>query len=268
MKTFGAELGLSFVNAGQRQVNDKAELVVNSTRGGFTLSGAATALLGIAHGDYVQFVSNVAKLTTEIKTSAKAFVDFCTEHGLTPGSNEATDAYMQTARFYIGKGTQVLDKVGKPVMTSERLSAEDKKAYAADKFDEMLEAALNSGKEELVESLNREGITKDEQIEILAQFVSIETEKYTGSKCASSSKASGTGVPLKFSDGNVWSQMKRDIAEDDRTSINRIYTLDVAEAGVMKQNNGFEDVDVVLYPLVYVSDEAPMRRGQGGEAAE
>lgn len=261
MENFGAELGLSFVNAGQRQVNDKAELVVNSTKGGFTLSGAATALLGVAHGEYVQFVSNVDKLAREIKTSAKAFVDFCAQHGLTPGSNEATDAYMKTAIFCIAKGTQMLDKVGNPVMTSERLSAEDKKAYAKANLDEMLKSALASGKEELVEALSRDGITEEEKIEILAQYVSIETEKYTGSKCASSSKATGAGVPLKFSDGNVWGQMKRDIAEDARTTINRVYSLDVAHAITMQQDNGYEAVDVTVYPLVFEGDEAPMRRG-------
>jgi len=264
MNAFGSEFGLAVVNAGQRQVNDKAELVVNSTKGGFTLSGAASSLLGVAHGDYIQFVSNYEAIANAIKQGNNATLKaFCEEHGLTLGSEEAIVAiHKEFDVFGLIKGVQVLDKVGQPVMTSERLTAEDRLAYAKANLADMEAAALASGKEELVEALSRDGITDDEKAEILAQFVQIETEKYTGSKLASSSKAAGTGVPLKFSDGNVWGQMKRDIAEDERTAINRTYALDVTKVTEIEINNGYETIKVPCYPLTFVEDAAPMRRGE------
>ena len=262
MSKFGSLAGLSFVNAGQRQVNDKAELVVNSTKGGFTLSGAATALLNVAHGDYIQFVSDWDERVRQIKTRGADYTAYCEEHNLAVGSNEATDAYMSESVFGIAKGIQMLDKVGNPVMANERLSAEDRLAYAKANLDEMLKAALASGNEELTTALTREDITDEEKVEILAKFVNIETEKYTGSNCASASKATGSGVPLKFSDGNVWSQIKRNIAEDKRTTVNRVMSLAVADAIVLKQFNGYTDVDVTVYPLEFVEDATPMRRGE------
>lgn len=264
MQLFGSEFGLAVVNAGQRQVNDKAELVVNSTKGGFTLSAAGSSLLGVAHGDYIQFVSNYDAIAAEIKKGTNPKLKaFCEEHGLVLGSEESIVAiHKEFDVFAIIKGIQLLDKVGQPIMTNERLTAEDRLAYAKAHFAEMLEAAKASDKEELVEALSREDITEDEQLDILAKFVTIETEKYTGSKCASSSKATGTGVPLKFSDGNVWGQMKRDLAEEERTSINRTYSIDIANAVDMEVSNGYETIKVPCYPLVFVEDAAPMRRGE------
>ena len=263
MNAFGSEFGLAVVNAGQRQVNDKAELVVNSTKGGFTLSGAGSSLLGVAHGDYIQFLSNYEAIASEIKKGTNdTLKKFCAEHGLVLGSEEATVAiHKEFDRFALIKGVQILDKVGNPVMVSERLTMEDRKAYAKTHLAEMLETAMASENEELKEALGREDITEDEQIEILAQYVTLETEKYSGSKCASSSKATGAGVPLKFSDGNVWSQMKRDLAEDDRTTINRRFSIDVAQAMDIQVSNGYEDLTVTAYPLTFVADEAPMQRG-------
>lgn len=263
MNAFGSEFGLAVVNAGQRQVNDKAELVVNSTKGGFTLSGAGSSLLGVAHGDYIQFLSDYDNIATEIKKGTnETLKKFCEEHDLVLGSEEATIAiHKEFGHFAIMKGFQVLDKVGNPVMVSERLTMEDRKAYAKTHLAEMLEATKGSDNEELKEALGREGITEEEQIEILAQYVTLETEKYSGSKCASSSKATGAGVPLKFSDGNVWSQMKRDLAEDERTTINRRFSIDVVHAMDIKVFNGYEDINVTIYPLIFVADETPMQRG-------
>lgn len=264
MNLFGSEFGLAVVNAGQRQVNDKAELVVNSTKGGFTLSGAGSSLLGVADGDYIQFVSNHEAITTEIKKGTNETLKaFCEEHGIVLGSEEATVAiHKEFDVFALIKGVQLLDKVGNPVMVNERLTMEDKKAYAKTHLEEMLEAALASENEELKEALGRDGITEDEQIELLAPFVTIEVEKFSGSKCASSSHATGTGVPLKFSDGNVWAQMKRDLAEDERTSINRRYSIDVAKATEITVSNGYKDLAVICYPLTFVADETPMQRGK------
>lgn len=263
MNAFGSEFGLAVVNAGQRQVNDKAELVVNSTKGGFTLSGAGSSLLGIADGGYIQFVSNYEAIAAEIKKGTNETLKaFCDEHGLVLGSEEATVAiHKEFDMFALIKGIKLLDKVGNPVMVSERLTMEDRKAYAKTHLAEMLESAMSSENEELKEALGRENITEDEQIEILAQYVTLETEKYSGSKCASSSKATGAGVPLKFSDGNVWSQMKRDLAEDERTAINRRFSIDVAQAMDIQVSNGYQDLTVTAYPLTFVADETPMQRG-------
>ena len=262
-KNFGSEFGLAVVNAGQRQVNDKAELVVNSTKGGFTLSAAGSSILGVAHGDYIQFVSNYENINNEIKANSEKYKNFCEEHGLTFGTEEATNAiHKEFDVFGIMKGIQMLDKVGQPVMTNERLTQEDRIAYAKANLKAMEDAAMNSGKEEIVEAITREGITDDEKAEILAQFVIIETEKYSGSKLASSSKAMGTGVPLKFSDGNVWNQLKRDINEDERCNINRTYAIDVENAGSMTLNNGYKDIEVPCYLLKFVEDAAPMQRGK------
>lgn len=264
MNTFGSEFSLSVVNAGQRQVNDKAELVVNSTKGGFTLSGAGSSVLGIADGGYIQFLSNHEAIANAIKMGNNdTLAKFCDEHGLALGSEESIIAiHKEFDRFALMKGIKMLDKTGRPVEANERLTAEDKIAYATDNFDAMLAAALDSDNEALKEALSREDITKEEQIEILSKGVVITTDKYSGSKCASSSHAVGAGVPLKFSDGNVWNQMKRDIDEEARTSVNRRYSLNVAKAFETVVSNGYEDVTVTCYPLEFVADEEPMQRGK------
>ena len=60
-----------------------------------------------------------------------------------------------------------------------------------------------------------EGITKEEQIEILANAVNPEqVNKYYGSKCSNSSNLSGTGVSLTFSDSAVWGALKEDLGEE------------------------------------------------------
>ena len=55
--------------------------------------------------------------------------------------------------------------------------------------------------------------------------------------------------------------MKRDLAEDDRTAINRRFSIDVAQAMDIQVSNGYEDITVTAYPLKFVADETPMQRG-------
>ena len=55
--------------------------------------------------------------------------------------------------------------------------------------------------------------------------------------------------------------MKRDLAEDDRTTINRRFSIDVAQAMDIQVSNGYEDLTVTAYPLTFVADETPMQRG-------
>ena len=104
------------------------------------------------------------------------------------------------------------------------MSKNDKIKYVNTYFQETLESALSSSNEELKSALCREGITEDEQKELLISCIQgDEVAKIKGSKCANTAALSGIGVTLNFTDSNVWKQLKADMTgyrdwETDRKS--------------------------------------------------
>ena len=90
------------------------------------------------------------------------------------------------------------------------------------------DAAINSGNEELVASITREDITKDEIVEILAKMVSgKEVDDYQGSKLAQASDLAGSDVSLNFNDTAMWKYLKNDLSDEDKTKVSRTFAVDI-----------------------------------------
>lgn len=283
MKTIAKKsaFGFAAVNAGQRNVAVEPQLVALSTLGGFRLTGPATKLLGIAPGDYVGFFSNVDKIDealswctksindvpAEMKDAVETTIAFANEQGLELGSAElAIAAHKEFDQWAICKGYALYNSKGTPLTVKERLSLKDKEAIVKANFDEILASAMASDNAELVEALSREGISYEEQAELLMSVVEgREVPKYKGSKSANPSGMTGVGLNLNFTDSNVWNQLK--VGVEEPTKINRVFDLLVDDAETLLVDNGYEDAKVTIIPLGDYTDKAPATRG-GAEADE
>jgi hypothetical protein len=255
--------GFAAVNAGQRNVSVEPQVIVTSTEGGFRLTAPATRALGIAAGDNVMFINNVDAIDAAIATRAEEVVAFCEEQGLELGTPEALIAIHKAYDMWaVAKGIEEFDGKGNHKSTTERLTKKDKVKFATAHFDEMYDAAMQSDKQEVIDALTREDITRDEQIEILTQFViGREIVKVKGSKTANAAGLTGTGLTLNFTDSNVWKQLKSDL-HDAADTVNRVYELDLDNVQDVVISNGFEDVTVKALILGDYTDKAPARAGE------
>lgn len=258
----GLSFGFAPVNAGQRQVTYEPQVIATSTDGGFRMTPIISKLLGIESGDNVMFISNVDNIDAAIQTDNEEILAFCEEAGLAPKSPEAILAIHKALDMWcVAKGIKEFDAKGNEKTCTERLTKKDRIKYATTNFDDMLAAATNSGNEELISALNAEGITRDEQIAILAEgVVGRELPKFKGSKCANPAGLTGIGTTLTFTDSNVWAQLKADLGED-ATKFNRVYSVDVKNILDLEVNNGFENVAVKALLLADYTDELPQRIG-------
>ena len=59
--------GFSAVVAGQKTSgNNEPQLIVNSTKGKFTVTSPVTRAMGVAVGEYIQFVNNISQIEAAI----------------------------------------------------------------------------------------------------------------------------------------------------------------------------------------------------------
>lgn len=257
------KFGFGVVRSGQRNVSYEPELTVLSSTGMFKITPQVSKALGIANGDYVMFVNNRDAIDAAIREQNEVIVEFCKTNNL--DINEPTTAIAIHKEFDlwgIAKGIPMLDSKGLAQKTTERLSKTQKEAYAAANFEEFLSQAIASDDEQLKDALRADGITKDQQIEILATLVApAEVDKYMGSKVANSSDMVGAGVVLTFTDSNVWNDMKADLDKEARKTVNRTYPINLEDMDVTVVNNGYEDVKVHFLPLsTEYKDVAPIAR--------
>lgn len=264
----GLSFGFSAVNAGQRNTSAEPQLIVVSTEGGFRLTPAVTKVLGIGHGDYVMFVSNVDAIDEAIRNQQPELVEFANEAGLEITDPEALVLiHKEFDSFAIAKGILEFDPKGNIRQATERLTQGDRQRFVATNFDAMLQGALASDDAELVDALSRDGITKEEQSEILTKFVTPkEVNKFKGSKAANPGGQTGAGTSLTFTDSNVWNQIKSDLKED-KTKVNRVFDIDLDNIQTIEISNGYEMVEVKIIELGASVDKEPARIGSK-EAAE
>lgn len=261
MKTFkGLNFGMSVVNAGQRAVSEEPELVATSTSGGFRISSSVSRAMGVGSGDYIMFIKNVDEVQEAINNQIPEFVAFCEEAGLDIMSAEAAAAFHKEFDMWaIAKGNQCFDKHGNPLKIKERMTTKDKKAILENRYEEILEAALNSGNEELVASLSIEGMTDNDKKEVLMATMSGDSvDKYNGSKCANTSGLKGAGTILNFTDSNVWMRLKADLGENAE-KLNRKFSIDLENSIPVQVDNGKEVITVKAFVLGEYKDEAPAR---------
>lgn len=272
MKTFKGNAKLSFglgaVNVAKRNAVSEPELVVNPTVGGFRITPAVSRALGLTNGGYIMFVSNIDAIEQAIANKDENLVAFCAEENIDMNTPEGVKAIHEAFdEWGIAKGIQMFDKNGNAVKTKERMSKTDKVEYVTNNFDDVLKAAIENGEPEFAASLQVEGITKEEQIEILANAVNPEqVNKYYGSKCSNSSNLSGTGVSLTFSDSAVWSALKEDLGEEAK-KMSRTFEVDIKELREVPYFNGHKEVIVKAAMLGEFKDAESTRKSKGDDDA-
>nr|DAG98050.1 MAG TPA: hypothetical protein [Crassvirales sp.] len=272
MKTFKGNAKLSFglgaVNVAKRNAVSEPELVVNPTVGGFRITPAVSRALGLTNGGYIMFVSNIDAIEQAIANKDENLVAFCAEENIDMNTPEGVRAIHEAFdEWGIAKGIQMFDKNGNAVKTKERMSKTDKVEYVTNNFDDVLKAAIENGEPEFAASLQVEGITKEEQIEILANAVNPEqVNKYYGSKCSNSSNLSGTGVSLTFSDSAVWGALKEDLGEEAK-KMSRTFEVDVKELREVPYFNGHKEVIVKAAMLGEFKDAESTRKSKGDDDA-
>lgn len=272
MKTFKGNAKLSFglgaVNVAKRNAVSEPELVVNPTVGGFRITPAVSRALGLTNGGYIMFVSNIDAIEQAIANKDENLVAFCAEENIDMNTPEGVKAIHEAFdEWGIAKGIQMFDKNGNAVKTKERMSKTDKVEYVTNNFDDVLKAAIENGEPEFAASLQVEGITKEEQIEILANAVNPEqVNKYYGSKCSNSSNLSGTGVSLTFSDSAVWGALKEDLGEEAK-KMSRTFEVDIKELCEVPYFNGHKEVIVKAAMLGEFKDTESARKSKGEDDA-
>ena len=267
MKTVKSlNFGFSAVNAGQRNVSVEPQVIAVSTEGNFRMTAPVSRALGIANGEYVMFLSNVDNIDAAIAQKDPQIVKFCKANELELGSAEAAIAiHKEFDAFAIAKGVKEFDTKGNVKSITERLTKNDKLKFVAQNFDEMLEAALTQADDATKDALSRDGVTKEEQMEILTAFVTPrELPKFKGSKVANPAGLTGIGTSLNFTDSNVWKQLKVDLG-DDAEKFNRIYDVDVEDLQDVVINDGYKDVTVKAIILGDYTDKEPARIGKSAE---
>lgn len=272
MKTFKGNAKLSFglgaVNVAKRNAVSEPELVVNPTVGGFRITPAVSRALDLTNGGYIMFVSNIDAIEQAIANKDENLVAFCAEENIDMNTPEGVKAIHEAFdEWGIAKGIQMFDKNGNAVKTKERMSKTDKVEYVTNNFDDVLKAAIENGESEFAASLQVEGITKEEQIEILANAVNPEqVNKYYGSKCSNSSNLSGTGVSLTFSDSAVWGALKEDLGKEAK-KMSRTFEVDIKELREVPYFNGHKEVIVKAAMLGEFKDTESTRKSKGEDDA-
>lgn len=269
MKTNGLKsmgFGFSAVNAGQRNTVVEPQVICVSTEGNFRLTPPVSKVLGVGHGDYVMFLNNIDAIDAAIAARVDEVVNFCKEQGLEVGTPEAAIAlHKEFDMWAVAKGIIEYDTKGNQKTTTERLTKNDKIKFVTQNFEDMLATAMEQADDETKEALSRDGVTKEEQVDILAAFVTPrELPKYKGSKAANPAGLTGAGTSLTFTDSNVWKQLKADMGEDG-TKFNRVFDVNLEELQDIELNDGYKTVTVKALVLGDYTDKEPARIGKSEE---
>lgn len=252
---------LSVVNSGAKVVANVApQLIALSTKGGFAITPAVSKALVLSTGDNIMFVNNLAWAENAIATRDEEVVKLAEENNLDLDNEvDAQTLLNAITRWFIGKAYAKKTKTGKDVMSPVRLSAEEK----AELLKSQLPDIVANNRDALIEQF---GLASDASDEEIASHVTVdniatpEAPAYVGAKLASNGNVPGVGLKLSFSDTSTWEQMKSDL--EDKTAVKRVFDIDLKGRVVVKLNNGYEDVDVTLYPVGDYTDEKPVRVGK------
>ena len=260
MKKIGLSFGFNAVQSGVRNVNAEPQLIAVSTEGTFRITPPVSKALNVQNGENIMFVNNIVEVQRAIDSKNPELVAAVEEAGMVWGTPEA-NAYIHTNldQWAIAKGYLEYDNKGIAKDCKERLSEKDKVAIATQNFDTLMEGLMNSDNEEAKDAVSRDGITRDEQIDILANFVEAKKlPKYHGSKTANTAGLSGVGVSLNFTDTNVWKQIKSDLG-DDAVKVNRVFNIDLDKMQSVEIYDGYKMIIVPILPLGEFVDEVSSR---------
>ena len=254
MKINGLSFGISVQASGVRTsvVTLEPELVVNTTKGSFVITSVVAKAMGLASGDYLMFANDAADVETAVNAKSDAVLQFASENGFDLDTFEGIQACIHAATtWYVAKGVAQFKKNGEPIMGSVRLTTEEKQKW----YDDNIDDAIAKNRETLINKFGLDESATDDDIKAVFtvdKFPSPQAQSYTGCKLA----ASKTGK-LSFSDSSNWEMLKADL--EDKSSVKRVYTVDVNNPVAQPYNDGSKDVEVKFYPIEFKADEKPVR---------
>lgn len=271
MKKGNLSFGFGAVLSGQKTnvVDATPQLIANSTKGKFTITAPVSKYLGIAVGEHVMFVNNIAAIEAALQEGGEQVQALASEQGIDITTADGQKAFIENnAVWAIAKGVKLYNSNGTEKQASVRLTVEDKKAYIekhgaeiATQNEKALVARLaNVAVEDVTEDMMNQYSVEDLVAAITPDDINPTTQAQSGSKTASSSNATGVGLQLGFTDNNIWNQLKSNIDEEERIKLNRKFDVKLEDAFTTVFNNGYEDVEIKCVPVEFVSDEAPVVR--------
>lgn len=257
----GRIFSIQAVQAGQKSatLNAEPQLIANSTNGKFTLTAPVTKAMKIAVGDYVMFGNNISDVEAAINDNNPDVLAWASENGVDITTAEGQKAVLEAfTEWYIAKGYKKYDKTGTPLQVAQRFTKEDKLTYIKNHAEEIL--AVN--REALIERIGNPDATDEELIASLTpeDIESPKVDAFEGSKTASTGNFTGTGAQLGFTDTAVWNALKAGL--EDKNKKNRIFKVVLEEPIKVNVFNGYEDTEVVYYPIEFTVDEDIMVRGK------
>lgn len=264
MKT-GLKFGFSAIQSGQKSatLNAVPQLLVRTTTAGFTITAPVTKALGIAAGEYVQFLNNIDELEKAIQNNNADIREYAESQGYDLNTLEGQEATIKDLTCWaIAKGVALVNQKGEPLMAKIRVTAEEKKAYIKEHGAEIINGLSDDERAAFAESKGVDASDVDAMVAALTpdDIPSPETPAYAGSKTACVGNSTGVGLQLNFSDTAIWTALKSDL--DDKNSVVRVFDVDTKhpiEGATV--HNGAEYVSVVAYPIEFVEDKEPARTG-------
>lgn len=231
------------------------QLIVASTKGGFSVTPAVSKALGLQPGDYIMFANNAQDVENGIANRVDSVVEFAKENGFDLDTAEGVAACVAAGTtWFIAKGIAQFKKDGTPVMVSVRMTKEEKQKF----YDENVDALIAKNRDKLIAEFDLAEDASDEEIKskfTAETMPSPQTQSFKGCKLAANGAQSGVGLKLSFSDTNNWEQLKADLT--DKSAVKRTYDVDIKNPINGKDSNGKDVVDVVFYALGDYKDEAP-----------
>lgn len=252
------QFGVVAVQAGQKSstVNATPQLTANSTIGKFAITSPVSKAMGIAVGENIMFLNNIAGVEAAIQQRVADIVSYAEENGIDLNTREGEETILATfTQWFIAKGVKLYDSKGNAILATERYTKEDKQAYLNAHAMEIVEA----NREALVEQF---GEMSDEELATKLTVDMVEAPKYhacSGSKTATTGNATGIGCQLNFTDTAIWGALKADLG-DMASKKNRVYDVKLDEATEVDFNNGKELVKITIFPIEFVEDTDPIVR--------
>lgn len=253
------QFGVDAVVAGQKSASltNPPMLIANSTAGKFTISSAVSKAMRVAAGDYVMFLNNIAGVEAAVQARVDDIVTYAAEHGYDLDTAEGYKGIVdEFTQWFIAKGVPQYKSNGTPLMSPVRFSKSEKEAYIKEHAQEIVVANHDA----LVAEF---GDLSDDELATKLTYDMVESPKMhsvSGSKVATTAKATGVGLQVNFTDTYVWNTLKADLG-DTATEINRTFKVSLDDAQEVDYNNGHEIVKVMAYPFEYVEDTKVSRKG-------
>jgi hypothetical protein len=260
--------GVDSVENGHRTVaiNHEPQLIVSTTMGRFVITSPVSRALNLNVGDNVMFVSNFSKIEAAIQARVPDMVKYAEEQGIDIDSAEGQDQLFSTFKqWFIAKGVPKFNNRGEAVMVSDRATVDTKKKYLSEHTAELVAKHHDA-------LVAKYGDLTDEELGDKLTPDMVEMPMYqqcTGSRTTSSGGLTGIGCQLAFTNTLMWKAFKEDMEESNTSIQNRIFNVGLGEGVACSFFNGYENVNITVYPIDFKEDvDANVRRRKATSTTE